>query len=261
MTRDRRWLHSTLLAATVVAVLTAGCSGTPQARPAPTPAPSVAADTESPAEPSPAGTATDAATTTPSSAPEPGSMQTPGRTSGELSRRDFPRPQALGGQWRYAVDSGDAEEGYVGNGTPALARSPREIVQTAVPFGCPRPARMPLPEHALEVDYTAGGTAVIAIRSQFADTASARTFFDARRDNLDACVGRGAGAVGPLVTDLRPVGRGALLNGRTQRSDPWMELAVLDGDSVVLLASQNRAGRPPLDPATAPRLAAAFRAR
>ncbi len=36
---------------------------------------------------------------------------------------------------------------------------------------------------------------------------------------------------------------------------------MLDGDSVVLLASQNRAGRPPLDPATAPRLAAALRTR
>ena len=188
-------------------------------------------------------------------------MQTPGRTSGELSRRDFPRPRALGGQWRYAVDSGDAEEGYVGNGTPALARSPQEIVQTAVPFGCPRPARMPLPEHALEVDYAAGGTAVIAIRSQFADVATARTFYTARRDNLRACAGRGGGAVGPLVTGLGPVGRDALLNGRTQRSDPWMELAVLDGDSVVLLASQNRAGRPPLTPATAPRFAAAFRTR
>jgi hypothetical protein len=261
MTRDRRRLHRTLLAATAVAVLTGGCSGTPQARPAPTPAPSVAADTESPAEPSPAGTATEAETTTPSGAPEPGSMQTPGRTSGELSRRDFPRPQALGGQWRYAVDSGDAEEGYVGNGTPALARSPREIVQTAVPFGCPRPARMPLPEHALEVDYAAGGTAVIAIRSQFADSTSARAFFSSRRDNLRACVGRGAGAVGPLVTDIQTFGRETLLNGRTQRSDPWTELAVLDGDSVVLLASQNRAGRPPLDPTTAPRLAAAFRTR
>lgn len=261
MTRDRRRLHRTLTAAAVAAVLTVGCSGTPQARPDPMPAPSAAAETEAPAEPSPTGTATGTASAEPTGAPEPGSMQTPGRTSGELSRRDFPRPRALGDQWRYAVDSGDAEEGYVGNGTPALARSPREIVQTAVPFGCPRPARMPLPGHVLEVDYAAGGTTVIAIRSAFADAATARTFFDSRRDNLRACLGRGGGAVGPLVTDLRAVGAGVLLNGRTQRSDPWMELAVLDDDCVVLLASQNLADQPPLDRATAARLAASFRTR
>ncbi len=245
-----------------LAVLTAGCGGEPEARSDPAPSAS-----ERPAEGASSGSSTGAEPTkaaSPSGAgqpPEPGSMQTPDRTSGELSRRDFPRPRDLGPRWAYAVDRGDAEEGYVGNGTPALARSPREVVATAVPFGCPRPAAMPLPDHALEVDYTAGGTSVISIRSQFTDLDTARRFFTARHDNLVGCRGRGGGAVGPLVTDLVPFGPGTLLSGRTQRSDPWMELALLDGDSVVLLAARNRADRPPLNRTTARRLAAAFRIR
>lgn len=194
-------------------------------------------------------------------APAPGTMETPGSRSGRLSRRDFPSPARLGAGWDYVVDKGDAEEGYVGNGTPALARNPDEIVQTAVPFGCARRSPMPRPDHALEVDYTASGTRVIAIRSQFTDAVTARTFFLHRRANLDACRGRGGGAVGPLVTDVRRYGDSVLLNGRTQQSDPWMELAVLDGDSVVLVAAQNRANAPPLDAGTARRLARTFRTR
>ena len=148
--------------------------------------------------------------------------------------------------------------------TSATARprwpAAREIVQTAVPFGCPRrwPGRLARSTR-LEVDYAAWHRRD-RDPQPFADAATARAFFAGRRDNLHACVGRGGGAVGPLVTDVQPVGPGAPVNGRTQRSTPWMELAVLDGDSVVLLApraSRSAAARP----ATAPRLAAAFRTR
>jgi hypothetical protein len=150
------------------------------------------------------------------------------------------------------VDPGDAEEGYAGNGTPTLARSPREVVQTAVPLGCARPTRMPTPSHALEADYTLHGATVVAVRSRFAGRAEATRFFAARSANLRACAGVVASAaIGPLVGAITEPATGALASDRTPRSDPWRELAVLDGDTVVLLAVQ---GRHALAPAATRRL-------
>jgi hypothetical protein len=137
------------------------------------------------------------------------------------------------------VDPGDAEEGYAGNGTPTLARNPQEIVQTAVPFGCARPAAMPVPAHALEADYTMHGRKVIAVRSSFSGARAAVRFFTGRARNLRACAGRaGSAAIGPLVTAVRSRSKDALSSRRTPRSDPWQELSVLDRDSVVLVAAQ-----------------------
>jgi hypothetical protein len=155
------------------------------------------------------------------------------------------------------VDPGDAEEGYAGNGTPTLARSPREIVQTAVPLGCARADTMPAPQHALEADYTLRGATVVAVRSRFADRAEARRFYAARAANLRACLGRsGSPAIGLLVGALTEPAKDALASDRTPTSDPWRELAVLDDDTVVLVAVQ---GPDPLDPAATRRLARLFR--
>ena len=189
--------------------------------------------------------------------PEPGSMERPATSSGPLSRRSFPTPRQLGAGWRYAVDPGSAEEGYAGNGTPALARNPQEVVQTAVPLGCARGSAMPTPTHALELDYTLRGATVVAVRGRFTGPAQARTFFAARSANLAACAGRsGSAAIGPLVADLRRPGRDAVASDRTPRSDPWRELAVLDGDTVALLAVQ---GRDPLPAGQTRRLVRLFR--
>lgn len=166
-------------------------------------------------------------------------MDEPATTSGTLSKRSFPTPRRLGPGWTYAVDRGDAEEGYAGNGTPALARNPQEVVQTAVPLGCRRARRMAAPAHALEVDYRVRGVSVISVRSQFAGPAEARAFFAARTANLRACAGRsGSQAIGPLVARIVTPAAGALASDRTPDSDPWRELSVLDGDTVVLLAVQ-----------------------
>ena len=179
-------------------------------------------------------------------------MAEPATTSGPLSRASFPTPRQLGPGWRYAVDPGDAEEGYAGNGTPTLARSPQEVVQTAVPLGCPRGTPMPAPQHALEADYALHGATAIAVRGRFAGHAQAARFYAGRAANLRACLGRsGSTAIGPLVGSLTEPAQNALASDRTPRSDPWRELAVLDGDTVVLLAVQ---GRNPLDPATTRRL-------
>ncbi|MGZ5418441.1 MAG: hypothetical protein ACXWDI_14825 [Nocardioides sp.] len=207
-------------------------------------------------------TASGSASSSPSEAsetPEPEGPETPATTSGSLSQRSFPRPNALGAEWEYAVDPGDAEEGYAGNGTPTLERDPREIVQLAVPFGCARPSPMPTPTHALEVDYTAEGVKVIAIRGNFDDEATAKHFFTARKANLERCLGRSGGqAIGTIVAQAETLRRGVLLNDRTPDSDPWAELAVLDGDQVVLVAAQTNVDSPPMTPSGVRRLAALF---
>ncbi len=229
------------MAAAAAVGLTCGCSpprsGPELDRPAATTATASAATGSSTAEPSAPGAP---------GAPRPGSMDEPATSSGPLSQASFPRPERLGRGWRYAVDPGDGEEGYVGNGTPALARDPREVTQTAVPFGCPRPTAMPTPTHALEVDYALDGARVVTVRAAFDDPAEARRFFTARTANLRACVGRvGSTAIGPLVAGLVEPAIDALASDRTPESDPWREVAVLDGDSVVLLAAR---GRDPLTP-------------
>ena len=229
--------------------LVASCS-TAEPATAPAPAPTGSASSTAPT-----------ASAAPSRSPKPGpGAETPATTSGTLSRRTFPAPRSLGAGWSYAVDPGDAEEGYLGNGTPTLERDPREVVQLAVPFGCPRRSRMPTPEHALEVDYTADGVKVIALRFEFADVAGARTFFAARAANLRRCVGRSGGpALGVLVARVDRLGNGGLLSDRTPSSDPWAELAVLDRDQVALVAARTTLHHGPMTSAGVRRLASLFR--
>ena len=237
-------------AAVVVAVLfgAPACTSSPAAVDPGTPVTSASAGP---------GTNTVPSATPTTDAPSPGSLHEPATTSGPLTRRSFPSPKRLGHGWRYAVDPGNAEEGYAGNGTPSLARDPQELVQTAVPFGCDRRWEMPRPEHALEVDYTRRGRPVVAVRGQFADAPAAYAFFSARSRNLRACVGRsGSPAIGPLVTTVTGPAEGAVVSDRTPGSDPYSELAVLDGDTVVLLAVR---GRDALSPAQSRRLVEAFR--
>ena len=187
-------------------------------------------------------------------------LETPGTSSGPLTRRDFPRPRVLGPSWSYRVDHGDAEEGYSGNSTPVLERDPTEVAMLAVPFGCPRPVDVPVPAHALEVDYTAGGVSVVAVRASFGDPRTASRFFGTRARLLSNCAGTVAGrAEGVLVDEIRRLSATALLNDRTPDSDPWVELAVHDGDQVVLVAAQTRLDSPPMTPDAVADLAHAFR--
>lgn len=187
-------------------------------------------------------------------------LETPGTSSGPLTRRDFPTPRELGAGWSYRVDMGDAEEGYTGNRTPVLERDPAEVAMLAVPFGCPRPVDVPVPEHALEVDYTAADVSVVAVRASFGDPRTASRFFGARARLLHGCEGTVAsGAEGVLVAEVRRLSATTLLNDRTPESDPWAELAVHDGDQVVLVAAGARLDSPPMTPSAVADLARAFR--
>ena len=241
---SRRARRATLVAGVLLGVLTGCGGGTEPAAEPPTPSgfPAMTAastpSAEGAAAPSP-------------SAPEPGSMEKPATTSGALTRTSFPAPARLGTGWRYAVDPGSAEEGYAGNGTPTVARRPEEVARTAVPLGCRRPERLPVPAHALETDYAMQGTPVVSVRVSFAGHAEAARFFAVRARTIEACAGRGSGAVGALVTAPTSPSSGVLVSVRTPRSDPWQELAVLDRDTVVLVAAR---GTDPLDPPTLRRL-------
>ncbi|HYO39896.1 MAG TPA: hypothetical protein VER39_09585 [Nocardioidaceae bacterium] len=105
---------------------------------------------------------------------------------------------------------------------------------------------MPKPTHALEVDYTLDGARVVVVRSSFADPTLARRFFTARSSMVRSCAGRvGSTAIGPLVGGIVEPAAGALASDRTPESDPWREVAVLDGETVVLLALQGRDGLTP----------------
>lgn len=251
MTRDgRRWIQ--LAAPALSTALLVSCTAAdPASEAAPSPtAPASAATAPSTAAASPSG----------SGSTRPGGEETPATTSGTLSKRSFPAPRSLGAGWEYVVDPGDAEEGYLGNGTPTLERDPREIVQLAVPFGCARRSPMPVPEHALEVDYTAHDVKVIALRIDFGDPTRADAFFGARAANLERCRGRSGGqAMGVLVARVDRLGNDVLLSDRTPTSDPWAELAVLDGDQVALVAAQTPLDRAPMTRAGARRLASLFR--
>lgn len=187
-------------------------------------------------------------------------LETPATSSGPLTKRDFPRPEELGPTWAYRVDMGDAEEGYTGNSTPVLERDPAEMAMLAVPFGCPRPVEVPVPEHALEVDYTANGTSVVAVRASFGDPRTASRFFGSRTRLLRGCQGIVASqAEGVLVDEVRRLSGTALLNDRTPDSDPWTELVVHDRDQVVLIAAQTRLDTAPMTPDDIATLTRAFR--
>lgn len=211
------------------------------------------------AAPPSATTPTSSSTPTPSRPPpsNPAKTTTPASTAGSLSIRSFPRPAELGGGWSYAVDPGDIEEGYAGNGTPAIAREAGEVLRTVLPFGCPRGPRFAAPRHVLEVDYRSPYGKVVALRLRFADDNTASAFFAARTAGLRSCLGRSPSpAIGPLVRHLTVLDDRTLRSDRTPASDPWTELAGTGGDLVTLVAIQGPTDR--IDDLEARRLAGVF---
>lgn len=238
----------------LVGALTAACASTETGRDA------RAAATRSAVPASSPTAATAEGPSEPDTADDHAELETPGTSSGPLTRRDFPTPRELGPGWSYRVDMGDAEEGYTGNRTPVLERDPAEVAMLAVPFGCARPVDLPVPAHALEVDYTAGDVSVVAVRASFGDARTASRFFGTRTRLLRGCEDTVVSeAEGVLVDEVRRPSATALLNDRTPESDPWAELVVHDGDQVVLVAIRTRLDSPPITPDAVNDLAEAFR--
>jgi hypothetical protein len=179
---------------------------------------------------------------TPSSTPTFDREATPATTSGSLKRATLPRPAVLGKGWGTRVDAGSLEDGYTGNGTPTVARDPGDTVAALRPIGCAEESvyaeELPLPAHALEVDYRHRGTGAhgIGLALEFRDLATAEQFFDVYAQSLALCRS-GEGGTTRVTMQASP-GAEAIA---TVTVDPfeqttWRELAERSGRYVRLLA-------------------------
>jgi hypothetical protein len=93
----------------------------------------------------------------------------------------------LGPQWEYRVDNGRSEDGYQGNGTPAMSRDVDEVVAALTPLGC-RPVQLPTPDSALEVTYgRADGTPAVGLVLEFSSPEVAVSFFQRRAQVMRTC--------------------------------------------------------------------------
>lgn len=216
MTRRRRTVHTAAITLIAALPMLAGCSGVEPE--------------ESSRGQVPAGVPTRPAPTAPPT------------SSGDLTQGSLPKPNALGPRWTYRVDNGSVEDGYVGNGTPSVARAPEEIAAALTPLGC-RPVRLPVPESALEVTYAhRDGTPAVGLLLAFADVDTATSFFALRADSVRDCVQWAPARAKVTVlrdaanqfVSVRDVGVGA--------TPVWTEGVQQDGLRVLLVAVSGRGG-------------------
>ncbi|TAK70308.1 MAG: hypothetical protein EPO13_05040 [Actinomycetota bacterium] len=218
--------------------LVSACSGAPAGTP-PSLEPAATAVAGSTAAPPPQSPSAPVPPPQSESAAEPPGPTPAPSTAGSLTQASLPSPAALGPGWAYRVDPGGAEEGYGGNGTPALAREPAEVVTGLQPLGC-RTRRLPAPQHALEVSYRQAARQAqgVGLLLSFADAAAADAFRAAYTGLLRDCsTGRE-----PLVRVLRDTAAAFV----SRRTDPladagdreWTEV-VRSRDATVLLVSAN----------------------
>jgi hypothetical protein len=169
---------------------------------------------------------------TPTASPITRSASPPASSSsGELTKLDLPKPADLGPGWRYRVDPGNGEGQSNGDGTPALARDPSEVVSALQPLGCPR-ENLPLPAHALEVTYQNVTQPGVALLLEFSSDEQAGDFFTTHTQNLQQCAELSHSPVSATH-----------LSGDTFRyvrhethSPAWVEQITVDGDRVLFVA-------------------------
>ncbi|MGN6330985.1 MAG: hypothetical protein ACTHOD_04940 [Motilibacteraceae bacterium] len=260
--RDGSALAGTWPVAALVVLLAAGCSGRGDQ---PTSAPLGAATASSVGPPPTPPQATPGATAEASTAaPRPSAtaavrtappLVRPSTGAGPLQPSSLPAVSALlGTGWRPFADPGSSEDGYLGNGTPWLARDPVEVAATALPLGCQSRHPVPTPRFALETDGTdAAGHRAVLIRTRFATPAQAVAFVDRTAADARACA-RQPGETGPAgtsapVTVVRAVA-GVVVSDRVDVfADPaagarWSEFKAAGGTDVLLLAVDQRLDGP-----------------
>ncbi|MFN8168273.1 MAG: hypothetical protein U0S36_05775 [Candidatus Nanopelagicales bacterium] len=213
----------------------------------------VASPTSAPtsASPSPVPVAT-SSSASPSPTASFDRTATPATTSGTLSKGSLPPARVLGPGWSLRVDPGTTEDGYVGNGTPAVARDPGDTVAALRPIGCAEEAvyaeELPVPAHALEVDYRHRATKAngVGLALEFRDAATAQRFFDVYTRSLALCRS-GEGGTTRVRAGAAP-GTGAVATVTTDpvEATTWRELAEVGGRYVRLLAVEGT--RAPLRP-------------
>lgn len=242
----RRGAATVLTAGVVLAV--GGCSSSSDPQPS---QPASSSTTVASPSPTPAGTS---ASPSASPAPEPSSASpsgfdrtaTPGTSSGPLSGKALPDPQVLGSGWVARVDPGSAEDGYTGNGTPVVARDPKDLAQAILPIGCADASvydvAPPVAEHALEVDYAyrASGAHGVALALDFGDEATASRFVTVYTAALKRCT---PGEGGSMVVTVAPAPAGAFASVQTDSAfgTSWRELVVRTGAVVRLVAVEGKA--------------------
>lgn len=177
----------------------------------------------------------------PTLAPEPTS-------AGPLAPQDMPPPALLGEGWGYTVVDGDPHDtGFVGNNATTHQRSPVEVAELAVPFGCTdRRTAGIVPEYALDATYANGDQQAIAILMRFSSPSQAEEFLDTRRAALQACARQAPAYDGrqtvPYVRQVDEV----TLSRRTEPAVPghWDEAATPHGTTDVLLVAVQDSSRP-----------------
>jgi hypothetical protein len=178
----------------------------------------------------------------PAGVPSRPAPTTPPNSSDDLTQDSLPKPKALGSGWTYRVDKGSVEDGYVGNGTPSVARAPEEVAAVLTPLGC-RPVRLPVPKSALEVTYAhRDGTPAVGLLLAFADVDTAASFFALRADSVRDCMHWAPARAEVTVlrdaahqfVSVRDVGVGG--------TPVWTEGVQQDGQRVLFVAVSGRDG-------------------
>jgi hypothetical protein len=216
------------LAASSVLVLS-GCGGSAT--------PTVDATSTAPVA---SGSATGSASASPSVSATPfDRTAVPATSSGPLGASTMPKASALGPGWSAYIDSGSAEDGYTGNGTPVVARNVRDVTAAMLPFGCldaTYATPMPVPVHALEADYKhSSGKHAVGTALDYGTPEAAAAFVAAYEKALTACVA-GPGATSVVSVAKAPV-PGAFATVQTDKLEGtvYRELLVPAGRVVRIL--------------------------
>lgn len=164
---------------------------------------------------------------------------TPATSSGPLGASTMPKAAALGPGWTAYIDSGSAEDGYTGNGTPVVARDVHDVTDAMLPFGCADATYttpMPVPVHALEADYRhTSGKHAVGTALDYGTPEAATAFVTAYERALAACV-EAPGVTTVVRVEKAPVA-GAFLTVQTDRQEGtvYRELVVPAGRVVRIL--------------------------
>lgn len=153
-------------------------------------------------------------------------------TAGSLSLASLPVPAG----WKAVAGEGGREDGYLGNGTPARARSAPHAAYEIMSVGCAEVDRSTWtdPIEALEVSLARGSSTGVAEVMTFKAPEQAGTWFAAFQEQLRACTTATSPKVTPGTTTATTwAGRRSYGAG-----DDWAEVGAVTGTVVRLYLLQ-----------------------
>lgn len=154
-------------------------------------------------------------------------------TAGSLSLASLPVPAG----WKAVAGEGGREDGYLGNGTPARARSAPHAAYEIMSVGCAEVDRSTWtdPIEALEVSLARGSSTGVAEVMTFKAPEQAGTWFAAFQEQLRACTTATSPKVTPGTTTATTwAGRRSYGAG-----DDWAEVGAVTGTVVRLYLLQD----------------------